>query len=178
MGYNKANSANQRLTMFVERYFKTLLAFIIAVFCLSVGIDNIIDYQVNYEFVKHVVQMDTMKTWFDLDISIKRGISNPAIHALLFHIIIASELISGLLALYSAFTMMKSIKDHALFRAAKSTFVMSAGLMLTIWYFGFNVVAANWFYMWANVYDAQAPAYNFSIMILLGTIYIMQKEDH
>jgi predicted small integral membrane protein len=162
--------------MKTERYFKTLLVFFMAAFCLSVGIDNIVDYQINYEFVKHVVSMDTMKPWFDASISLKRGTSNPAIHAILFHIIIAGELIAGFLSLYSFWRMIKSTKDDAQFMNAKTPFLVSSAGMLTTWYFGFNIIAANWFYMWANVYDAQVPAYNFSIISLLTVIYVMKKE--
>lgn len=163
--------------MHTERYFKALLVLFMAVFCLSVSIDNIVDYQVNYEFVKHVVSMDTMQSWFDKSISVKRGISNPDVHAFLFHCIIAAELISGFLALYAFASMMRSIHDDTQFIRAKKPFIMATAVMLTTWYFGFNIIAANWFYMWANLTNAQTPAYNFSIMSLLTLLYVMKNDS-
>lgn len=162
--------------MIIERLFKTLIVFFLAIFCLSVAVDNIVDYQVNLEFVKHVVSMDTMKPGFDTAIALSRGTSNQVIHAVMFSSIIASEFIAGFLALFSCVKMLMTINDNLGFLKSKRIYLIAAAVMISLWYFGFNIIASNWFYMWANLYDGQQTAYNFSIFILLSTVYIMRDE--
>lgn len=162
--------------MLFEKYLKIVLTFFIAIFCLTVAINNIIDYDVNFTFLKHIVTMDTMQPWFDMKIAAARAITNPSIHIVLYDCIIAGEFSAGLFALWASINMLKNINDNEKFYRAKSTFVIAVGLMLTVWYFGFNVIAANWFYMWANQYDASVPAFHFSFFALLLLIYILRDE--
>ncbi len=160
-----------------ERLFKILLIFFIALFCLSVGFNNIVDYDVNFQFLSHVVSMDAMKPWFDLSISESRSITNPSVHAFLYTCIITAELSAGLLALLACLMMIKNIKDDSKFLRAKYIYLSATAIMITVWYFGFNVIGVGWFYMWASQYDAQATAYNFVIFLLISLMYVMRRES-
>lgn len=40
---------------------KALIGLMVGCFCLIVSIDNVIDFNSNYMFVKHVLAMDTMQ---------------------------------------------------------------------------------------------------------------------
>lgn len=46
--------------MLAIRYSKLLLLLSIAIFCTLVSFGNITDYATNFEFVKHVLMMDTI----------------------------------------------------------------------------------------------------------------------
>lgn len=160
----------------MERYLKTTLVFFLAIFCLAVGLNNVIDYDVNFQFVRHILAMDTMHPWFNTDIAIKRSINSPSLQAFFYHLIIATELLAGLLALIASIFMLKNIKHDHHFSKSKNIFLIAAGLMLALWYFGFNVIASNWFYMWANQYNASPTAYDFIIFIMITVLYIMRDE--
>lgn len=163
--------------MIIERLVKIMLVFFLSLFCLSVAMDNIIDYQVNIAFLKHIMTMDTMRPGFDTMIASKRSISSETVHALAFHSIIAVEFIAGFIALYASIRMFLHRKEARGFNAAKRIYLIAAGLMMSLWYFGFNVIAANWFYMWVNINGGQQASYNFSIYVLLTMIYVMQRES-
>ena len=45
--------------MLITRIAKIVMCLVLAVFCLLVAFDNIADYNANYEFVQHVLSMDT-----------------------------------------------------------------------------------------------------------------------
>jgi len=164
--------------MIIERTSKIMLIFFLAMFFLGVAINNIIDYEINFQFVQHVVSMDAMQPWFDPAIVTKRSITDPAVQLFLYHCIIAAELLAGLLALFACYKMIINIKNDKNFANAKNIYVIAAMLMMSVWYFGFNVIASNWFYMWANQYDASNTAYNFIIFILLSLIYVMCTEKN
>lgn len=162
--------------MIIERFFKIMLVFFLGLFCLAVGINNIMDYQINFKFLQHVVAMDTMQPWFDMTIAKNRAITNLTTQKFLYHCIIAVELLAGLLALYACFNMLRYIKNDTRFSKAKNIYIVATGLMMCVWYFGFNVIASNWFYMWANQYNALPTAYNFIIFMLVSMIYVARTE--
>ena len=45
--------------MLITRLAKIVMCLVLAVFCLLIAYDNIADYNANYEFVEHVLSMDT-----------------------------------------------------------------------------------------------------------------------
>ena len=45
--------------MLITRITKIVVCLGLAVFCLLVTFDNLADYNANYEFVQHVLSMDT-----------------------------------------------------------------------------------------------------------------------
>ena len=47
------------LAMLITRLAKIVMCLVLAVFCLLIAYDNIADYNANYEFVQHVMSMDT-----------------------------------------------------------------------------------------------------------------------
>ena len=45
--------------MLITRIAKIAMCLALAAFCLLIAYDNIADYSANYEFVQHVLSMDT-----------------------------------------------------------------------------------------------------------------------
>src|SRR5262249_13868782 len=65
----------------VVRPAKALLTFLLGLFALLVGFDNIIDYGTNFAFVKHVLSMDTTPTGNKL---MWRAITSEWVHHLAY----------------------------------------------------------------------------------------------
>ena len=59
----------------INRLIKAMVCFAVALFGLLVAGDNVIDYSTNFQFVQHVLSMDTIPD----KRSIGRAITEPAI---------------------------------------------------------------------------------------------------
>ena len=83
----------------ISRTAKALLTALIGVFALLVGLDNIIDYGTNFEFVRHVLSMDTT---FPENKLMWRAITSEWVHHVAYWMIIAAELATGALCMAGA----------------------------------------------------------------------------
>ncbi|MBV8085849.1 MAG: DUF2165 family protein, partial [Chloroflexi bacterium] len=76
------------------RLVKTMMVAALAAFALLVAYNNVVDYGSNYEFVRHTLSMDTT---FPNNALKGRAITEPALWAAAYWLIIASEALTGLL---------------------------------------------------------------------------------
>src|SRR6516164_4129344 len=86
--------------MLIPRITKIAMTAALAAFALIVAYDNIIDYGSNYEFVKHVLSMDTT---FAGNALRSRAITDETVWHAAFALIIAVEAVTGLLLAFGAF---------------------------------------------------------------------------
>ena len=160
----------------VQRQSKALLALFVGLFALLVGIQNIMDWDTNYQFVQNVLSMNAMQPhWSGQEELGWRAITSPAIHTVAYLIIIVAEIATGVLAIMGARQMFSH--DPATFKSGKATYLAGATVGITLWFFGFCVVASEWFVMWASEWNAQDTAFYFSIFLLATMIYVSQNED-
>ncbi|RLV57868.1 DUF2165 domain-containing protein [Parashewanella curva] len=158
----------------IHRFSKLLLAFFLGIFCLIVGYNNIVDFNTNYQFVIHVLSMDSMQPWFLGTQLFDRAVTKPSLLLTAYWFIIALEIIAGLVISFGAFFMFKGARyDNASFSKGQGIFLAGATIALFIWYFSFAVVGSEWFQMWASTENAQMKAYTFSEFILLVMIYVI-----
>ncbi|KZX86211.1 hypothetical protein A3715_16545 [Oleiphilus sp. HI0009] len=158
----------------IHRLSKGCVAAAIGIFCFLVGYNNIVDYNTNYQFVEHVLSMDTMEAWFAGEELKSRAIESSTLKTLGYWAIIAAELSAGILGVAAAFLMLKNTNHGgSQFHTGQALFVLSATIAVLVWYFGFGVVGAEWFQMWANQWNGQMKAYTFATFILIAAIYIL-----
>jgi predicted small integral membrane protein len=160
----------------ITRTSKALAVGMVGVLLLLVGIDNILDYGSNFAFVGHVLSMDTLFP----DTTLKwRAITSPLLHHAAFALIIAFEITSGLLCLLGAKRLWQlRAGPAASFNSAKGAAV--AGLMcgITLYLFGFLVIAGEWFQMWqSQQWNAQSSAFRFMVVIALVLIFLNQRDE-
>jgi predicted small integral membrane protein len=158
------------------RAAKVLLVLLIGLFSLLVGADNVVDYGTNYAFVQHVMSMDTVfpnstLTW--------RAITSPALHHAAYALIIAAELLTGVLCVVGAWRLWQSRALSAVaFNAAKNTAIAGLVLGFALWFFGFMVVGGEWFQMWqSQTWNGQEAAFRFIGCIGLVLLFLAQKDD-
>lgn len=161
-----------------SRYAKILMTFALATFAFLVTFNNITDYGSNFEFVKHVLSMDTT---FPSNTAMYRAIETP----LLWHIgywgIIAGEGLTCLLLLNGAASMFAARNASGTdFDAAKKFMILGATLGFLVWFLGFMVVGGEWFLMWqSSSWNGQDAAFKFYMTILAVLIFVVQPErDH
>jgi predicted small integral membrane protein len=161
--------------MLITRYAKIVMSLVLAAFCLLVTFDNITDYGTNYLFVRHVMSMDTT---FPGNALMYRSITNPAVWRAAYAAIIAAEGITGLLFLLGTFRLFQLRKAEAAEFNAGKTYVMAACLLaFLVWFFGFMVVAGEWFAMWQSAtWNGQEAAFRFYVAVLGVLIFVNQPD--
>src|ERR1700691_6326246 len=158
------------------RIAKILLVGALAFYACIVAYDNIIDYGSNYQFVRHVLSMDTT---FPGNALIHRAITNERVWSKVYALIIAWEwLTSALLAIGALALLARLRSPAAIFNRAKTWAV--AGLMagFALWFFGFLLVAGEYFAMWqSQTWNGQEAAFRLTMMILGVLIFVSLPES-
>src|SRR5215472_13484344 len=96
--------------MIVVRITKITMVAALAAFAFIVAYDNVVDYGSNYEFVKHVLSMDTT---FSANALKDRAISNETIWHAAYALIIGVEAVTGLLLAFGALALLVRLKSPA-----------------------------------------------------------------
>jgi len=161
--------------MLIARYAKIAMSLALAAFCLLVAFDNLTDYGTNYLFVQHVLSMDTT---FPGNALMYRSITNPLLWRIAYALIIAAEGATGILFLAGAIRLIQVRNaSGAVFNQAKALVVAGATLAFLVWFFGFMVVAGEWFAMWqSQSWNGQEAAFRF-YMAVLGVMIFVALPD-
>jgi predicted small integral membrane protein len=160
----------------IIRLSKALLVTMIGLFALLVGIDNIIDYGTNFEFVRHVMSMDTT---FPGNALMWRAVTSEAAYHSVYALIIAAELMTGLLATAGGLLLLRACNAAAAdFHRAKSVAVAGLVLGMALWFFGFLTAGGEWFQMWqSKTWNGQEAAFRFIVSIGLVLIFLTQRDE-
>lgn len=160
----------------ITRLTKIVMSLVLASFCLLVTFDNITDYGTNYLFVQHVMSMDTT---FPGNALMYRSITNPLLWHLAYGLIIAAEGVTGILYLAGAIRLFQvRSAPSAVFNRAKGLVIAASLLAFLVWFFGFMVVAGEWFAMWqSQTWNGQEPAFRFYMAVLGVLIFVNQPDD-
>lgn len=147
----------------------------VALFALLVGYDNLVDYQANYAFVQHVLSMDSLPADMPL---LSRAIHDPLLYRLGYALIIAGELLAGLLCGIGSLRLLAACRaPAATFRAAKAFGLLGLFCGFSLWFFGFMVLGAEWFQMWQSAtWNGQEGAFRFIVCLALVLLFLMQEE--
>jgi len=160
----------------IVRIVKVTMVAALAAFALIVAYDNIVDYDSNYEFVRHVLSMDTT---FGTSVLKNRAISNETIWHAAYAVIIGAEGMTGLLLAFGALVLLRRLKSPAgLFNRAKAWAVAGLGVGFGIWFFGFLVIAGEYFAMWqSKIWNGQEAAFRITAVILAVLIYVSLPDE-
>lgn len=161
--------------MLITRYAKIVMVLSLAVFCLLVVFNNLTDYGTNYLFVKHVMSMDTTFAGNALQY---RSVTSPIMWQLCYALIIAAEIVTGVLFLAGAVRLWQvRAEPGAVFDRGKALVVAGALVAFLLWFVGFMVVAGEWFAMWqSQTWNGQEPAFWFYMTVLAVLIFVNQHD--
>jgi predicted small integral membrane protein len=162
--------------MNVTRLSKAFLVLLIGLFGVLVASNNIFDYQSNFNFVQHVMLMDTT---FPGNYLMWRSISSASVHHAAYWLIIAGEMLTGILCVVGSIGLIRASNFPAtLFSKAKRTATLGLTLGIFVWFFGFMTVAAEWFLMWqSQQWNGVQAAFRFIVCISLVLIYLHQQDS-
>ena len=158
-------------TMVLIRLAKVAMIGSLAAYAFIVAYDNIVDYQSNYEFVRHVLSMDTT---FPGNTLMHRAITNESIWSLAYALIIAMEGLTAFLLLVGALVLLSRLRAPAeVFNRSKVWAVAGLTVGFGLWFFGFMVIAGEYFAMWqSKVWNGQDAAARIATVILGALIFV------
>jgi len=157
------------------RHSKAVLVLLIGLFASLVAVNNITDYNSNFQFVRHVMSMDTT---FQGNSLMWRALTQPWFHHLAYGVIITIESLVGILCLAGAYLLWKN--RHAssvVFNHSKRIATYGLVLGIVLWFSGFMTVGAEWFLMWQSPnWNGQQAAFRFITVIFVTLIFLHQQE--
>jgi predicted small integral membrane protein len=160
----------------IVRLVKVTMVAALAAFALIVAYDNIVDYDSNYEFVRHVLSMDTT---FGTSVLKYRAISNETMWHAAYASIIAVEGVTGVLLAFGALALLRRLRSPAeIFNRTKVWAVAGLGVGFGLWFVGFLVIAGEYFAMWqSKVWNGQEAAFRITAVILAVLIYVNLPDE-
>jgi predicted small integral membrane protein len=152
------------------RLAKIALVSAVALYYALIVFNNLTDYDSNYQFVRHVLMMDTTfpgnhGTW--------RALNNPAIHTAAYISLIAWECISMLLCAWGACRLALALRQDApTFNAAKRIAIFGLALGMLQWFVAFIAIGGEWFLMWqSHTWNGEETA--FRVFAILGVVLLL-----
>ena len=157
---------------------KGALALSVGLFGMLVASFNVIDYDLNWQFVRHVLAMDAMKPFFQSSSVQWRAITDPRLQTALYWAIIAGEALVGLMCSLGGMLILGGglSQRPQVLMLGKAVFCLGCLVAILVWYTGFAVIGGEYFAMWASTWDGQMKAYAFAGFILLSLIYVSRRE--
>ena len=158
------------------RKIKTVLVFGVAIFYSLIIFNNITDYGSNYEFVRHVMMMDST---FPGNHGMWRAINTPMLHTVFYLSIIAWEMLSMLLCWWGGFRMARALHGTAAaFHQAKRVSIAALTLSLIMWLVAFLAVGGEWFLMWqSKMWNGQDAAFRMFTVVGIVLLIVAQPDS-
>lgn len=154
---------------------KAALVALAALFAFLVAFNNVTDYDSNFQFVQHVLTMDTT---FEGNRLMWRHIDAAWIHHLAYAGIIGAEFLTSALCALGAVRMFTARSAGAL-QFQQACLIASLGLVVGIflWFGGFITIGAEWFLMWqSDQWNGQQAAFRFTLCLFACLIFINLPE--
>lgn len=136
---------------------------------------NLTDYGTNWDFVQHVLAMDTT---FKKPALMWRAIDDTALQAIAYAAIVAAELVGAVL-LWAGFARLWKQRSSAAeaFHEAKGLAVFGLAWCFLIWVGGFIAVGGEWFAMWqSQTWNGLAAATRFATVTGIALLFVAQRE--
>ena len=161
--------------MIEARIAKIVMIASLALFAFVVTFDNITDYDTNFDFVRHVLSMDTI---FPGTTLLYRSMISPALGNFAYWLIILGEGITSLVLGIAAVALLRHLRSEgARFNRAKRFVFIGAIVGFLVWFSGFMVVGGEWFQMWqSQKWNGQQAAFRFYLTILAVLIFVNQED--
>jgi predicted small integral membrane protein len=158
------------------RWAKVLLVFGVAVFYTFVVLNNTTDYDSNYQFVRHVLMMDSA---FPGNRGMWRAINTPALHTAFYLSIIAWEALTMILCWVGGVKLAGAVRGTAgEFHAAKGVAITGLTASLLMWLVAFLSVGGEWFLMWQSKnWNGQDAAFRMFTVVGIVLVLVALPEE-
>jgi predicted small integral membrane protein len=159
----------------ITRWAKMLLMAGIALYYTLVVFNNLTDFNANYEFIRHVLSMDSTLpgnhgTW--------RALSSPDVQLVFYWLIIGWEFITTILVWWGLANLIRLVRDPATaFNAGKRIAIVALTLSLLMWLVAFLDVGGEWFLMWqSHIWNGQEEAFRMFVIVGFVLLLLLQPD--
>jgi predicted small integral membrane protein len=159
-----------------QRLAKASLVLGVGLFYLFVVFNNLTDYNSNYQFIRHVLMMDST---FPANDGMWRAINRPALHAISYLIIIVWEMVTMILCWWGGLRLLGALNGSSKsFQEAGDVAIAGLTLSLLMWLVAFLGVGGEWFLMWqSKTWNGQEAAFRMFTVIGIVLLFISQRES-
>ncbi|HTQ96755.1 MAG TPA: DUF2165 domain-containing protein [Candidatus Acidoferrum sp.] len=157
------------------RVAKTALVFAVAFYTSLIVLNNLSDYDSNFQFVRHVLMMEST---FPENHGMWRALNGPAWQILFYWTIILWELAAAVLCWWGGLRLSRACsKGSKEFQRAKNMAVLGLTVNLMIWIAAFLAVGGEWFLMWQSpTWNGEAAAFRMFTVIGIVLVFLSQAE--
>jgi predicted small integral membrane protein len=159
----------------ITRIAKILLLAAIALFYTLVVFNNTTDFDSNYQFVRHVLMMDST---FPGNKGMWRALDSQVWHLGFYFSIIAWEMLTMALSWWGAIVLVRKLHATAAeFNASKRVPVIALTLGMLMWLVAFLGVGAEWFLMWqSHNWNGQEAAFRMFVVVAIVLLLMLQPD--
>ena len=142
----------------------------VALFYTLVVFNNTTDYGSNYQFVHHVLTMDTISPGNHV---MWRAIHPPIVHMVSYGSIITWETVTMILTWIGVVQLVRALrKPVAAFNSAKRLPIIALTVGMLLWFVAFIIVGGEWFLMWqSKTWNGQDAA--FRMFAIIGIVFVL-----
>jgi predicted small integral membrane protein len=157
------------------RILKVALVLAVALFYSLVVFNNITDYDSNYQFVRHVLMMDTT---FPGNHGVWRALPSSGWHMAFCISIIVWELLTMIFCWWGGLRLAKALGRAAIeFHRAKRVAILGLTLGLAMWLVAFLSVGGEWFLMWqSKSWNGQEAAFRMFTVTGIVLLLVVQPD--
>jgi len=157
------------------RAAKVSLVLAVALFYTLVVFDNLTDYNANYQFVRHVLMMDSTLPG---NHGVWRALNNSGWHTTFYISIICWESLVTVLCWAGSWRMLRHFSGPgAIFERAKQVAVAALTLALLMWLVAFLAIGGEWFLMWqSRTWNGEDVAFRMFTVIGIVLLLLVQPE--
>jgi len=152
------------------RTAKLLLVLAVAFYYSLVVFNNVTDYNSNYQFVRHILMMDSTPPGNQV---MWRALNSPAWHTVFYLSIITWEATTMVLSWWGGIRLARTLRGSAVaFNQAKTVAIAALTLSLMMWLGAFLTVGGEWFLMWqSKMWNGQDAA--FRMFTVIGIVLLL-----
>jgi predicted small integral membrane protein len=147
----------------------------VSLFYALVVFNNTTDYDSNYQFVRHVMMMDST---FPGNHGMWRAVNTPALHTAFYVAIITWEALTMMLCFIGVAKLTGALRGTAAaFHAAKRVALIGLTVGLLQWFVAFLSVGGEWFLMWqSKSWNGQDAAFRMFTVIGIVLLFLAQSD--
>jgi predicted small integral membrane protein len=157
------------------RVAKMSLVFAVALFYSFVVFNNVTDYDSNYQFIRHVLMMDST---FPGNRGMWRALNQPALHTVFYLSVITWETVTMILCWWGGFRLAGVLRGTAAaFHSAKGVAIGALSLSLLMWLVAFLSVGGEWYLMWqSKTWNGQDAAFRMFTVVGIVLLLVVQPD--
>ncbi len=137
---------------------------------------NLTDYDSNFQFVRHVLMMDTIFPGATIRY---RAIATPWLHHAAYGAIIATQVFASGLCWLGAWRMWRQRSANpVVFQHARRTAFAGLALGAALYQVGFITIGGEWFGMWmSSQWNGIDSAFRFFVCLFAVLVLVAMRDD-